>query len=87
MALILRKKKDGSVHVDGPAPDYHEFSTRMLGRIVADGLGDVVVTLHTADGDVCYELERPILANEADETSSVVSYAVRRVGAKKGAKS
>jgi hypothetical protein len=86
MALILRRKKDGSVHLDGPAPDYHEFSTRMLGRLKADGLGDVVVTIHSAEGDLLYEMERPIHANEEDESSPVTSYAFRRVGSKKGAK-
>ncbi len=75
MALILHRKKDGSVRLDGPPPEHHELSTRMLGRLVQEGYGTVRLVLHTAQGDVVYELERAILADEGVETSPVASYA------------
>lgn len=83
MALVLHKRKDGSIEIEGGPPEYHELSTRMLGRLVAELGATVTVTLRTASGEVVYELERAIVANEELETSPVIAYAFRRVGGKR----
>ena len=79
MALILHRKKDGSVRVEGEPSSYHELSTRMLGRLVQEGYGSVRIVLATADGELVYELERALVADEGSETSPVTGYAFRLI--------
>jgi len=55
-ALLIRKRRDGSVVVDGGLPDRHVFSARWIARELGH-LCRVTVTLTTSEGEQLYELE------------------------------
>ena len=82
MALILRRRKDGTLHAEGDLPAYHEFTPRFLGRLVEELGGRVQVIVPAAEGEAVYEIERAIKADPDAETSPVIGYAARRVSAR-----
>ena len=56
MALVLRRRGDGSVHVSGEPPEIHGFAPGFIERGIAEGYVRVEVTLQTAAGPLVYEL-------------------------------
>jgi hypothetical protein len=50
MALILRKRSDGSVASEGDLPDTHQFPSGWLEDAVGRGIANVTITLNI-DGE------------------------------------
>jgi hypothetical protein len=71
-SLIIRKKRDGSVNIEGEAPDTQTFSARFLQRELGD-LVDVRIILHTSDGDMEYQFQgyEPIEGAFEDEEKTI----------------
>jgi hypothetical protein len=55
-SLVIRKKRDGTVVLEGKLPKQHTFSARWLDREIKSGLVDVCITVHTSDGDLDYQM-------------------------------
>jgi len=53
--LTIRKRRDGTVTIEGGLPDPHVFSARWIAAHLGE-LVDVTITVHTSDGDVDYRL-------------------------------
>lgn len=66
MSLVLRKRKDGTVHPMKELPDSHEFSARWIDRAVGSGLVSVRITLHLGDEDKEYEFTGFPVVGEKD---------------------
>jgi hypothetical protein len=49
--LMLRRDRDGALHVTGDVPDDHYFSAQWIADRLKDGNVEVTVTLKPADAD------------------------------------
>lgn len=83
-ALILHRRKDGTVTMRGDAPSEHKFTPKFLGRMAAEGWGSLVATLNVEGEKVSYELVGPVHADPANTDSAIIEYEFRRVAGKKG---
>jgi len=54
MALILRKRSDGTVASEGDLPDSHQFPSGWLEDAVKRGIADVIIRLNIGDDPVEY---------------------------------
>jgi hypothetical protein len=54
MALILRKKTDGTVVSEGDLPDTHHFPSGWLEDAVTRGVAEVTITLLVDEEPVAY---------------------------------
>lgn len=55
--LILRRAADGTVRIQGTAPDRHVFPASFINRELDAGAVEVHVTLHTGEGPVVYLMD------------------------------
>jgi hypothetical protein len=85
-ALVIHKKKDGTVTLEGKAPDELTISTRLIGSGAEEGHIDTTVTYHFADGDVEYRVVEAQLGDPENPNSPVTSYRLARVRSKAAAK-
>ena len=54
--LLVRRRGDGSVEIQGGAPVEHVFPAKWLAREIASGLVSVEMTLRAANGVAYYEI-------------------------------
>jgi hypothetical protein len=85
-SLVMRRKRDGSVHVQGGLdgfPDEHEFSARWVARELASGLAQVHLTVNTAHGQMVYEFagfaELDVTDDEGNPKLNFTGWRCRRV--------
>lgn len=75
MALIIRKRANGEVHLEGDPPDEHVFSARHIERELQTGLIEVLIGIRTDDGPHYYRLQgfEPTVNEETGETTGNLS--------------
>jgi hypothetical protein len=75
MALILRKRSDGSVVSDGDLPDSHQFPSGWLEDAVGRGIANVTITLNVDDEPVEYRFTgyRRVGKNDRVDTRTLLA--------------
>lgn len=94
-SLQIRKKRDGTVAIQGDLPDEHTFSSRWIARELG-GLVTVKLTVHTTDGDEEYDLEgfdyhldadgKPVVDDDGTDRANFTGWRARRTAAAKSKK-
>lgn len=86
-SIVVHKKKDGTVTLDGTAPDKLLVSSRMLGQAVESGHISVEVVYHFESGDVRYGAVKVALGDPNNPNSPAVGFHIEKIsdGTKKPA--
>lgn len=78
-SIIVHKKKDGTVTLDGEAPDNLLVSSRMLGQAVESGHISVEVIYHFDSGDVRYGAVSAALGDPNNPNSPAVGFHIEKI--------
>lgn len=65
-SLIIRKRRDGTVVLDGSLPDDHSFPSRFLHREIQTGMVEVEIRVKTTDETLVYQATGFEIAEDAD---------------------
>jgi hypothetical protein len=77
MALVLRKRADGSLHLMGDAPDEHNFSPEKLTELALEGIASIdgrELTLRFANAEIVYNVRAFPGERSTNEDGSVGDY-------------
>lgn len=75
MALIIHKRKDGSVRLDQEEfPEEHRVTPRFLSQLASNDWGRVTLELETEQGIAVYELVEAVQSVPDDPNSPIVAF-------------
>lgn len=74
-SIVVRKKQNGEVVVEGDLPERHTFGARWIHRELPEGVVEVTVRIKTAEGDVTYTLDGfEEIPHPDDDTPATINY-------------
>ena len=83
-SIVIHKKKDGTVTLDGDAPDQLVVSTRLIASGATEGHISTELTYHFANGaHATYKVVGPALGDPNNENSPITGFHVEKVSEKK----
>lgn len=78
-SIIIHKKKDGTVTLDGDAPDTLVISTGLIAQGASEGHITTDVTYHFNIGDVTYRILEASLGDADNPDSPITGYKLAKV--------
>lgn len=81
-SLIIHKKKDGTVNVEGEFPDQLTISTRYLAKEAAEGNIQMMVAFDLDNGGAVYKMVAAYLGDPENPDSPITGYQFEKVAAK-----